>query len=82
MLIRRIDLALSDGAHGCICRRTDGTLSVVIDIVQATFVEGVFAEEMNSREVQTSAAGLTAAGLEDDGLIGQLFEFLLLGRGF
>lgn len=37
---------------------------------------------MNSREIQTSAAGLAAAGLEDDGLIGQLFEFLLLGRGF
>lgn len=82
MLIRRIDLALSDGAHGCVCRRTDGTLSVLIKVVQTTFVEGVLAEEMHSGEIQTSAAGLAAARLEDDGLIGQMIEFLLLGRGF
>lgn len=70
MLIGRINLALSDGAHCCICRRTDRALGIVVEVIQATFMEGVFAEEMDSGEIQTTAAGLAAARLEDDGFVG------------
>lgn len=82
MLVCGIDLSLSDGAQGCIRRCTDGTLRVVVEVVQAALVEGVFAEEVNGWEVESSAAGLAAAGLEDDWLGGEVVEFLLFGGSF
>lgn len=70
MLISRVNLALSDGAHGCICWRTDRALGILVKVIQATFMEGVLAEEMDSGEIQSPAAGLAAARLEDDGFVG------------
>lgn len=68
MLISRVDLALSDSAHCCIARCADGTLGILIYLIQTTLVEGVFAEEVHCGKVQASTAGLAAAGLENDGL--------------
>lgn len=65
MLVRRINLPLPDSAQGRIFRRADGTLRVVIEVVQTALVEGVFAEEVDCWEIEGSAAGLAAAGLED-----------------
>lgn len=65
MLVRGINLPLPDSAKGCITRGADGTLRVVVELVQTAFVEGVFAEEVDCREVESSTAGLAAAGLED-----------------
>lgn len=72
MLIRRIDLSLPDSAESSVRWRADGTLSVVVEIIQTAFVEGVFTEEVNGWEVEGSAAGLAAAGLKDDRLGGEV----------
>ena len=65
MLIRGINLPLPDGAQGRIGRGADGTLCVVVELVQTALVEGMLAEEVDCREIEGSAAGLAAAGLED-----------------
>ena len=57
-------------------------LGVLVDAVETALVEGVAAEEVDGGEVEGSAAGLAAAGLEDDGLGGEVGEFLLFGGGF
>lgn len=82
MLLRRLDLPLSDSAQGGIRRRTDGTLHVVVDAVETAFVEGMAAEEVHGWQVEGSTAGLAAAGLEDEGLGGEVLQFLLLGGCF
>ena len=65
MLVRGINLPLADGAQGRILRCADGTLRIVVEVVQTALVEGVSAEEVDCWEVDGSAAGLAAAGLED-----------------
>ena len=65
MLIRGINLSLPDSAQSRIRRGADGTLRVVVEVVQTALVEGVSAEEMDCGQVESSAAGLAAAGLED-----------------
>jgi hypothetical protein len=47
MLIRRLNLSLSDSAQSRIRRRTDRTLRVVVEVIQTALVEGVFAEEVD-----------------------------------
>lgn len=82
MLIRRVNLALADSTESRICRRADGTLGIVVDAVEAAFVERVVAEEVHSRQVECPATRLATAGLEGDGLAGEVVEFLLLGGCF
>lgn len=82
MLLRRLDLPLSDSSEGGIRRRTDGTLHIVVDAVETAFVEGMAAEEVHGWQVQGSAAGLAAAGLEDEGLGREVLQFLFFGVGF
>lgn len=82
MLIRRLNLALPNSPQCRICRRTNGTLRVLVNAVETALVEGVMAEEVDGWEVEGSAAGLAAAGLEDDGLGGEVGEFLLFGGCF
>jgi hypothetical protein len=65
MLVRGINLPLPDSAQGRIGRGADGTLCVIVELIQTALVEGMFAEEMDCWEVEGSAAGLAAAGLED-----------------
>lgn len=65
MLVRGINLALTDSAQCCIRRGANGTLRVLVEAVQTALVEGVFAEEVDCGQVEGSAAGLAAAGLED-----------------
>lgn len=65
MLIRGINLSLPDSAQSRIGRGADGTLRVVVEVVQTTLVERVSAEEVDCGQVEGSAAGLAAAGLED-----------------
>jgi hypothetical protein len=47
MLIRRVNLSLPNGAERRILRTADGTLGVVVYIVETALVEGVAAEEMD-----------------------------------
>lgn len=82
MLIRRLNLALPNRPQRRIRRRTNGTLRFLVDSVQTPLVEGVAAEEVDGWEVEGSAAGLAAAGLEDEGLGGEVGEFLLFGGCF
>ena len=49
MLIRGINLPLPDGAQGRIGRGADGTLCVVVQLVQTALVEGMLAEEVDCR---------------------------------
>jgi hypothetical protein len=65
MLVRGINLPLPDSAQGRIGRGADGTLCVIVELIQTALVEGMFAEEMDCWEVEGSAAGLAAAGLKD-----------------
>lgn len=65
MLICGINLSLPDSAQSRIGRGADGTLRVVVEVVQTTLVERVSAEEVDCGQVEGSAAGLAAAGLED-----------------
>lgn len=65
MLIRGINLSLPNSAQSRICRGADGTVRVIVKVVQTALVEGVSAEEMDCGQVEGSAAGLAAAGLED-----------------
>ena len=51
MLISRLDLSLPYSTQSSIRRGTDGTLGVVVDIVEAAFVEGVSAEEVDGGEI-------------------------------
>lgn len=70
MLFCRLHLPLPDSSKGIIRARAGGTLRVLVDAVQAAFVEGVFAEEVDDGEVERSAAGVAATGLEDGWLGG------------
>lgn len=82
MLVRGINLPLTDSAQSRIGRSADGTLRVLVDVVQTALVEGVSAEEMDCGQVEGSAAGLAAAGLEHYWLGGQVVQFLLFGFCF
>jgi hypothetical protein len=82
MLIGGLNLPLPNSPQRRISRRTNGTLRVLVDAVQTALVEGVAAEEVDGWEVEGSAAGLAAAGLEDEGLGGEVGEFLLFGGCF
>jgi hypothetical protein len=47
MLICRLDLPLANGPQGGICWRTNGALSILVDVVETALVEGVAAEEVD-----------------------------------
>lgn len=61
MLVSGVNLSLANGTEGGICWRADGTLCIVIDAVQAAFMERVSTKEMHGGEIKSTAAGLTAA---------------------
>lgn len=65
MLVRGINLPLADRAQSRILRCADGTLRIVVEVVQTALMEGVSAEKVDCWEVEGSAAGLATARLED-----------------